>query len=391
MVGTEPVPRRRGIRYQELFNLRRNPFPDTAIAGADTVDVFDPEAHPGLPARMARVFLGPDLERAPRVTLLWSVGSGNEARGYGKSANLMWLSDMINADLGRDALRLAGAQEPAADRVVAIYTSFSTIDALSLSGALYAATRSFLARHGGLVSQLKDDWLANGRDAKALIGAGLSMANQAMEQVDLHLMFGPTLLGVGSWPDQLDRHRLWHRQRLGRPLFGALIAALKTLGITRVLLLIDQLEDFVDGSRPLGKHYRDFGRLAEICTVDPLFRDCLQVVMTMHPRAEFLTRTCWDEDKLGPFPSLQDQRRCVVIQGLKPQGLTRLVATYLRQSRVVPEESLRPFTPQAIDRLCVLAGGRPGLAIRVLHMALEDAIDEERPSIDVRHIERAAR
>ena len=84
-----------------------------------------------------------------------------------------------------------------------------------------------------------------------------------------------------SWKHIAGAHGLWHKQRWGRSLFGGLVGFLRALGITRIVLLVDQVEDFADGWWASPRHYRDFGRLAEICVDDPLFRDCLQVVLTM--------------------------------------------------------------------------------------------------------------
>src|SRR5439155_24841930 len=94
-----PVPRRRAALYREVLGILANPFPDTAIANLERRSVFDPYVHPDLPQRMARVFLGVDRRKAPKVTFLWSLGAGPEARGYGKSAYLMWLTEAINSDL----------------------------------------------------------------------------------------------------------------------------------------------------------------------------------------------------------------------------------------------------------------------------------------------------
>ncbi len=386
---SDSLPRRRASRYRELLGISGNPFPDTAVASQDSMATFDPEVHPDLPGKMAHVFLGSNARRAPKVTLLWSLGAGPEARGYGKSAYLMWMAETVNADFGASFLTMCGVSPSPSDRVVGVYTSFSTVEALSLSGVLHAASRDFLARNEPIISRLRAERQASGHSEADLARSAMEIARRATDGFEPTLVVSLLFDASIKWRDVLANHRLWHQQRWGRRVFASLTAVLKALGISRILLLIDQLEDFAEGWGPLSKHYRDFGRLASMCVDDPLFSDCLQVVLTMHPRAQFITECCWNPAKLGPFPSLEDENRCLIIRGLTPDGLVRLTRRYLTQVRVAELDGTEPFTMAALKRLCVLAKGRPGSAIRALHIAIEDAVDSGSRVIDARQIEEA--
>src|ERR1051325_9777427 len=93
--------------YRTLWGLTANPFPDHAIASAGDQDQpFYEQLHPGLGPKMARAFLGTD-GAAPRVAFLWSLGYGEEARGYGKTRHLLWFAGRANEDLGRQVSKLA--------------------------------------------------------------------------------------------------------------------------------------------------------------------------------------------------------------------------------------------------------------------------------------------
>src|SRR5437667_142765 len=97
---------RRAALYNALFGLRSNPFPDNPIATASAVDPFDPFLHPEIPPRLAKVFLGPARRRPPNIYLLWSLGQGEGARGFGKTSYLQWFTRSIRQDFGATLLRL---------------------------------------------------------------------------------------------------------------------------------------------------------------------------------------------------------------------------------------------------------------------------------------------
>ena len=57
---------------------------------------FDPVLHPDLPEKMARTLVGPDRRKMAKVNFVWSLGQ-RDARGYGKSAYMMWMAKAINS------------------------------------------------------------------------------------------------------------------------------------------------------------------------------------------------------------------------------------------------------------------------------------------------------
>lgn len=363
--------------YQNLLGLAHNPFPDHAIAGPDQDMAFDPSVHPDLPERMARVFLGADRSTAPKVNFLWSLGSGDEARGYGKSAYMRWMARAINEDLGASVLRMAGAA-PKPDKAVAAYASFSTVDVLSLSGVLYGATHDFIRLNRDLILTLRRQAAGAGTD---IYSEAQEIAALGLGETDPYLLRELSLGTPADWEQVFAYYRTWHRQRYGRRVFGALTAFMRAVGISRVLVMIDQLEDFT-GFWLSGKHFRDFSRLAEICAEDQLFSDVLQVVLAQHPRAQIIVEACWVSSKLGPLPDVSDGRRCIVIPGLDAGGMLSLVRRYLDQAREDSEGDLSPFTEEAVERVRILSKGRPGSAIANFHILIEAALDEGRRTIN---------
>src|SRR5690606_2972795 len=119
-----------------LWGLSGNPFPDHAIASAgDHHEPFYDQLYPGVGTRMARAFLGTN-GKAPRVAFLWSLGYGEEARGYGKTRHLLWFAERVNHDLGRGVMKLAGRSSDS-ESLLAAYAAFSTVEGVSLSNFLF--------------------------------------------------------------------------------------------------------------------------------------------------------------------------------------------------------------------------------------------------------------
>ena len=377
---------RRLRAYQQILGISENPFPDSAIADRSDMTHFDPMVHPELPERMARVFLGPNAARAPKVTFLWSLGSGAEARGYGKSAYLIWMANGINADFGASFLRLCEATAPP-QLVVAAYASFSTVDgALSLSGVLFNATRDFVTRYASLIQDLKNRWDQTGRSKADLFESARQASAAALESHDWSFLRYLVYSGKEQWQTFLDQKGLWHRQRWGRRVFTTLVGFLSALGVGRVLLVIDQLEDFT-GIGLSYRHYRDFQRIADICVADPLFRGRLQITIALHPRAQFVMQCCWMADLLGPLPQVNDDKRCIIIGPVQLSGLQRLVKAHLSRVRLDGSDGIAPFSPEALDKLSQLTSGRPGVAIRALHELIEIAVDRSATKIDAQMVD----
>ncbi len=372
--------------YKDLLGISHNPFPDTAIADQGNMATFDPRVHPDLPERMAQVFLGSQRQIGRMVRFLWSLGTGDEARGYGKSAYLMWMAQEINSDFGNSFLRLCGGDDSSRDKVVAFYASFSTVDALSLSGVLYTATRDLVCGRQDVLRRLKDDWLGMGKDAGTLYTQARTLASSTTITTDGWMLRELVLSDLSDWRRFFDRHRIWHRQRWGQRLFATVTACLKVLGVTRILLLVDQVEDFA-GSSLSWRHYRDFGRIATMCADDPLYSDGLQVVLAQHPRAQRVMQCCWVEEKLGALPGPTDVTRCIIIPPMDVNGMVRLTARYLSEARVTPATGVSPFTRDALRRVCELAKGRPGEAIQKLHILIEAAVDRRCTLVELRLVE----
>ena len=277
-------------------------------------------------------------------------------------------------------LRFCNAEAPH-DRLLAAYSSFSTVDgALSLSGVLFNAVRNLLTEYPAVLEELRHAALET-RSKPALLADATRLGEAATEAINQPMLNQLVYSQVEQWVNFPNALRAWHRQRWGRSLFGSLVSFLKALGVTRIVLLIDQLEDFTTTS-PGPRLNRDFARIGELCQDDLLFRDVIQLVIALHPRAQFRALHSWPAEKLGPLPSLNDMKSCVVIPPLTADGIEKLVSNYLSGVRDRPSDGTQPFTPGALRRIHDVCAGRPGAVIQLLHNLIEQAVDENCSRID---------
>jgi hypothetical protein len=300
---------------------------------------------------------------------------GEDARGFGKTSYLLWFADEINRDLGQRALALAGAQM-SGESVLALYATFHTLSGLSLSHFLVDVVRSAIAGPGAPLAALLDGGVGDRWSLHTAGQALLAKTEQAWSPALLHrLCFGA--------PDKLtsflanrSQFREWHEARWGRQLFRTVAAFLRTLGLSRIIVLVDQVEDFASWVTPAYKLRRDFARLAELCTTDPVLRGHVTFVLTMHPDSARIAARYWPGQEFGAIAPTGANRHVLVLREPPLAGIVGMVRAYLERERSTRGgDRLRPFTPRAVETVYALCGARPGRCIPMLSMLLETAAD----------------
>ena len=374
--------------YRTLWGLSGNPFPDHAIASAgDHQQAFYEQLYPGIATKMARAFLGTN-GAAPRVAFLWSLGYGEEARGYGKTRHLLWFAGRVNDDLGRGAMKLAGRPSDS-EKLVAAYAAFSTVEGLSLSNFLFDVALNLARSQGKRLVALRAEELAKGKTTSDIYEGAAKRLRKSEESWSPGLLSSLSSDAPAGWIEYLDSFGQWHKVRYGREMLRAVMAFLNELGIGRLLVLVDQVEDFASYNTPTYKLQRDFHRLAFLCSADKLLRNRITFVLTMHPRAARILSRYWPEGDLGSV-SVDDNAENVVLLGAMTKNrFVALVRAYLDSVRVEPSrDPLTPFTEEAIDFIHELERGRPGYCLQRLFYLMDLAAAEGMKDIDKSHVER---
>src|SRR3954447_7442576 len=134
------MPRVRSF-LQDAYSLAQNPFPATAIAQWGSSDerenglLFNSDVSPREYEEAVDKFIVGPIDSGSKFHFLWSLGAGEEARGFGKTVLLRHISRAINADLGRELLEKHGFDEEEARNtpVLAAMGTFNKTDITSLS------------------------------------------------------------------------------------------------------------------------------------------------------------------------------------------------------------------------------------------------------------------
>jgi hypothetical protein len=375
--------------YRRLWGLSGNPFPDHAIASAgDRQQPFYEHLHPGIGSKMARAFLGVN-GLAPKVAFLWSLGHGEEARGYGKTRHLLWFASRVNHDLGLSAARSAGRTNNA-EISLAAYASFSTIEGLSLSNLLFDVARDLARSQGDKLVSLRDAEFKKGRTSDDIYESAEKRIRKAGEDWSPGLLTYLSSCEPKDWLEYLDGFSQWHKVRYGRQMLRALIAFLRELGIERLLVLVDQVEDFASYITPAYKLQRDFQRLAYLCSADSLLSAHVTFVLTMHPRAARILSSYWPESELGPVTADGTAENVVLLGAMSTSRFVALVKAYLDSVRIEPSrDPLRPFNEETIDFVHKCERGRPGHCLQRLYFLLDLAAAEGVENIETQFVERS--
>jgi hypothetical protein len=335
---------------------------------------------------MARAFLGTSGV-APRVAFLWSLGQGEEARGYGKTRHLLWFAGRVNEDLGHGVMKLAG-RSPDSERLLAAYAAFSTVHSLSLSNLLFDVALDLARSQGSRLVALRAAELAKGNTSDGIYEGAAKQLNKSEENWDYWLLRSLSTREPANWIEYLENHSQWHKVRYGREMLRAAVAFLSELGIGRLLILVDQVEDFASYNTPTYKLQRDFYRLALLCSADKLLRNRITFVLTMHPRAARVLSSYWSESELGPVNVDEGAENVVLLGAMSRSRFVALVKAYLDSVRVKPSGyPLKPFTDEAIEFIHEHERGRPGYCLQRLFYVMDLAAAEGVENIERTFVE----
>lgn len=322
---------------------------------------------------------------------MWSLGEGEEARGYGKTRHLLWFADRVNRDLDRSVAKPRGRASQS-ERSIAAYAAFNSVEGLSLSNLLFDVVRDLLGARRETICGLRDAAFANGRSAADLFASAERLLQKARERYSAPLLYRLCYEAPSDWVEYLDSgygFSQWHKVRYGRELLRSCVAFLRQLGIDRLLLLVDQVEDFARFTTPLYKLRRDFPRLAYLCRADALLRRRLTFVLTMHPNAARILSRYWPDQDLGPIGVDGHLENVVRIRAMARERFIKMVKAYLQSARLTGRGTNTPipFTESALTFVHELEHGRPGYCLQRLFVLLDSAAREDVKTVDRRFAE----
>ena len=305
---------------EETWGLDGNPFPHSAISGGWT-DPYSSDVFPDEEAEFFQKTVRGALQGNRQVGFLWSKGPGGDT-GYGKTALMRESVRKINADFGRQVEAITGMRD---ERIVPIAAGFSELNTMNRTG-LYPVLFNAVV---GMAKDANAPLLRSrelicteiGDDAPAKVAAKLTETRLAIAPTSPALR--PDLLkAFAEAPDEvpafLGRVSSATQIRTGLHYLDFAMIALAAAGVSKVFLMIDQLEDLAtNGSLSAARRGREIGRIRDLLENEP-YASMLHVTFTFHATAAGKLERFWEQNRLPSFEDTpSNQAAVVVLRGVR--------------------------------------------------------------------------
>lgn len=387
---------------RENYGFEQNPFPSTAIAQWGSSDerenglLFNADVMPKEHSEAIEKFVVGPIDSGSKFHFLWSLGEGDEARGFGKTVLLGHLARTINGDLGQRVLLANEFDEEEASEtaVVAAMGSFDKLDvtglaAVSLQQVRYLAQLDpstgkspFMVLRESFVRRQLEGELQDAQDRAA---AEAELIRERIRETTLSLA-GKTL---GS-PDRrmvdhfanadwraLSTLLLGATAKNGFELLSSTLIIARAAAVKRVLLFIDQVEDFASADTPKKRRSLEVERFRDIAVETQPFGEMASYVLTMHPAAARSVEQYWSLARLPKIDHLAklNERITVILRPLKRQeDAEKLLVSYMNRFRSPDTgfDSLHPFDRASIAVSLDVSAGRPGHMLKLAHEFIQE-------------------
>src|SRR6266487_2650289 len=126
---------------RESYSLEQNPFPASAIAQWGSPDerengsLYEVDVVPKEYAEAIGKFVVGPVDSSSKFHFLWSLGEGDEARGFGKTVLLAHIARQVNTDLGHRVLTENEFEKDEANenKILAAMGTFNKVDVTGLA------------------------------------------------------------------------------------------------------------------------------------------------------------------------------------------------------------------------------------------------------------------
>lgn len=385
---------------REAWELSQNPFPPAAIGGEDSMDapysgaILEDDRSQFIEKLVVKAALPPGRE----FGYLWSQGRRDDT-GFGKTTLMLHTARELNSDFGQDIVSQYGL--PQEMKMAGVWASIKTTGVTGIFPLLFE-TIAFAAQRPvpNEPCLLERCWevLAEDSDVASSDQGNLALAvESAIKRTHQDLFPGyPALrrdiLEALTSCDTSQVLRILSevsragRSRNGLAYFEALYSLVRAAGIDHLFVFVDQLEDLATARNvPRATRQREVGRFRDIFAETAGFRGNCHAVFTFHNRAATALADFWHLERINPpfFPQDPIGRTAtVVLQGLTSASqVEALLTTYLDSVRENPTGTAEPFEPSSFEVLLERSDGRIGQTLAEAYALLDQAADQNLPSI----------
>ncbi len=355
---------------EETWSLDSNPFPHSSISSGGS-EPYSEEVFPAETQEFRSKVVRGAIQGNRSMAFLWSKGRAGDT-GYGKTSLMRDTVKHINSGDWGEAVQLSTGLRPERTlRIAAAYSELNTMARTGLYPVLYNAVLSMavgdhppllLAREA-IIEQL-------GSDSPDAIEDALSDARRRIAptgpplRVDVRECFAAA-------PDELadflgDQISGTAQLRSGIEFLNFALIALGAAGVSKVFLMIDQLEDLATNKAlAASKRRREIGRIRDLLETQP-YASMLHQTFTFHATAARALDSYWEQNRL---PSFEDnpanQAAVTVLRGLRDDDQVEiLLKTWMEPHRIGEvDDELVPFERDALSVLLQVSQGRPGILL----------------------------
>lgn len=413
---------------REHFFLKRNPFPSGAILAVGSSEpsesglIYEPHVSPNEVQEYIQKFvLTPGLSKGSGFGALWSLGTGaptSEARGYGKSSLGFYVAREVCKDFGKSLLAEnkidEGKDQPF---LLASYATFKKqvdtgfnaiafrhVEWLSHAQTLFYDESPLQRLRAIIVKSLSQSYTSGSPEEKQAVidtvrdfrsrdkrftGSTLGpMDGDLLEALaDSDPMTAVTLLR------SISQYRMW---RNGFVYLDTLMTFAMRAGVTKLILFVDQVEDFASPETPRSKKLKEIERFRDIVKETCPFNSVAFFILTMHPRGWTQIDDLWKDARLADIlpPELHGVRetatRVQILREIEDiNDAIKLFEIYLQNEEYrLPgaPSAIHPWTKDAIAHVMTVNGGRAGYMLSHARDILDMAAQENAVSIDLEFV-----
>jgi hypothetical protein len=407
------------------YYLQRNPFPSEAIVAEGSGEpcqdgtIFDPTVSSSEVKEFFQKFIiQPTYTRGSSFGALWSLGRGEGARGFGKSALGQYGTKKVCMDFGEAALREYGGSGPRGlvKSLIASYARFDRNNVTSFHSVAFELARWLTEKKRDMyetspAERLRERVVDKLSQEGQEFSAGSSREIEAIVNKVYEVRVGIPGTKIGplnhefltklASPEATQVRRYlenvsnWHRVRNGFSYLDTLLTFGKAAGIEKAILFIDQVEDFANTGVPLYKRIKEVERFRDIVKETAPFNSMAYFILTMHPDALSSIRREWENARLPSIDyNLRENRnRVIVLHGAHAtEDAEKLFSAYLNYPEYrLPgaPNALHPFTADAVRTIQDLNEGRPGYMLRQANSIIEQASTDNEDVIDATYVDKA--
>lgn len=422
-------PESRKENIYEKYGFKYNPFPNkTSISLYDpnpknNGSIYVPDIRKNEITQFNKILISSDKNPEPKQIAFLMDYATRKGRGIGKTSFLNYQRKLIQKDLGDEITKgtevmMSVLVSPSPDNN---YKKFYSISKLIIESMVdqnlfqnsYYRLKVFtglidqrvieIAEREGLERCLSDNnWLRDQHKSLGLDYDSHSVSTAIKRTLTSRGVNNELATAIAFYGDKIESFRshyldkntetFW-KQEANNLLFNDLVLMLDAAGITKFIILFDELEKVVPNQNAVER--RNFCDILRFYFMDGKCenstRSFYHILFVIHPYLQELLVPHWEASGLQRFAALGGDladNYTVFFEGFDENNSIPLASAYISDALIHPDHSVgfKPFTEGSLKEALKKTLGVPGKFLTLLHTAIEKGVENNWDEIDVEQI-----